>query len=400
MVIKWNEVSIGECFEFKNGLNKEKAFFGYGTPIINYTDVYKQRSIYFKDIKGKVDLSKDEIKRFLVQKNDVFFTRTSETPEEVGLTSVLLEEIDNCVFSGFILRARPKNSTLLPIYCKYCFSTQHVRNYIKASCTYTTRALTNGTQLSLLMLPVPPKEEQQRIAEALSDIDELIFSLEKLIEKKKAVKQGTMQDLLTGKKRLPGFSGEWETKKLKAFISSFIVPMRDKPPKLNGYIPWCRIEDFEGKYLYKSKTNQGVDINTIQKMNLKVFPVNTLLVSCSANLGRCAIVKKELITNQTFIGLVPHEDLVDVEFLYYKMCGEEKALNDLSSGTTISYLSREHFEDYIVFVPSNICEQKAISDILSNMDNEIDALEKRLAKYRKIKQGMMQQLLTGQIRLV
>jgi type I restriction enzyme S subunit len=265
--------------------------------------------------------------------------------------------------------------------------------------TGTAQPKLNREKCNGIPIAVPSLNEQKRIAKVLSDVDSMISSLEKLIAKKKAIKQGAMQELLTGKNRLSGFTGEWKKIELKELIKEFIVPMRDKPKDLSGPIPWCRIEDFNGKYLYSSKTNQGVTIETISNMNLKVFPKNTLLVSCSAFLGRCAIVGSELITNQTFIGLVPNNK-VNVEFLFYIMIGEEKNLNLLSSGTTISYLSREQFEDYKIYIPCDVLEQTAIASILSDMDNEIEVLEQKLEKTRQIKQGMMQQLLTGKIRLV
>ena len=209
MVKAWDTTLIGDFLEFKNGLNKGKEFFGHGTPIVNYTDVYQKRGLKASDIRGRVFLTADEIHRFEVRKYDVFFTRTSETPNEVGITSVLLEDINDCVFSGFVLRGRPKNDMFVPEYCKYCFSTAAVRNAIITGCTYTTRALTNGKQLSAIEISLPPKSEQEAIATALSDIDALITNLEKLIAKKKAIKQGAMQELLTGNKRLSGFIDPW-----------------------------------------------------------------------------------------------------------------------------------------------------------------------------------------------
>ena len=116
-------MKVGDLFDFKNGLNKEKSAFGQGTSIVNYTDVYKHRGLKKIDLAGLVTLSDKEIERYRCLKGDVFFTRTSETKEEVGCPSVLLEDIENCTFSGFVLRARPKTSKLLPEYCKYCFFT-------------------------------------------------------------------------------------------------------------------------------------------------------------------------------------------------------------------------------------------------------------------------------------
>lgn len=286
------------------------------------------------------------------------------------------------------------------LYLIYNIQSSSVTDYILQINSQTSIPMISQKQIEGIKIAIAKLDsEQTAIAAALSDVDSLISALTKKIEKKKAIKQGLMQQLLTGKKRLPGFGDVWDVVQLKRIISEFIVPMRDKPTALTGPIPWCRIEDFDGKYLKKSLSNQGVDLNTVSKMNLKIFPVNTLLVSCSANLGRCAIVKQKLVTNQTFIGLVP-SDRIDVEFLYYKMSREDKNLNNMATGTTISYLSREQFENYEILIPSSKAEQTAIANILSDCDSEIAALEEKRDKYKEIKQGMMQQLLTGKIRLI
>lgn len=200
---EWISYKIGDYLEFKNGLNKGKDFFGTGTPIINYMDVYKNRGLTKVKINGRVVLSSNEIGRYRVKKNDVFFTRTSETPEEVGLTTVLLEDIEDCAFSGFVLRGRSKNKLITPEYCQFCFSIDKVRSEIIKNCTYTTRALTNGTQLSKIELYLPvDNKEQQAIVEVLTAMDEEVESLELEKEKVIQIREGAMDDLLTGRVRL------------------------------------------------------------------------------------------------------------------------------------------------------------------------------------------------------
>ncbi len=237
----WETPVLGMLFSFKNGLNKGKEFFGYGTPIVNYMDVYGHPGIFASNLSGRVDVNRQELDSFEVKQGDVFFTRTSETVAEIGIAAVLLDVSPNTVFSGFILRARPKNGRVNDQFKKYCFSSSLVRKLITSKSTYTTRALTNGRILSAITLPLPPLAEQEAIAEVLSDADALIESLAQLITKKRHLKQGAMQELLTGKKRLPGFSGEWETRKLGEVIthcSSGATPYRGRPEFYKGDVKW------------------------------------------------------------------------------------------------------------------------------------------------------------------
>lgn len=177
--IEWK--MLGELFEFKNGLNKGKDFFGKGTPIINYMDVYKRNKIYSNDLIGLVETTEDEQKRYNIKRGDVFFTRTSETKEEIGKTSVLLDDVEKGVFSGFVLRARPITELLLPEYCAYCFETYEFRKNVIRYSTYTTRALTNGTTLSNLEIPVPSLEIQNKIVKILDRFQELLSDTKGLL---------------------------------------------------------------------------------------------------------------------------------------------------------------------------------------------------------------------------
>ncbi|HHT7812785.1 TPA: restriction endonuclease subunit S [Streptococcus suis] len=197
--VEWK--TLGELFEFKNGLNKGKEFFGRGTPIVNYTDVYKNIRLTSAVVRGTVEASPEEQKRYNVRRGDVFFTRTSETKEEIGKTSVLLEDIDGGVFSGFVLRARPKTDLLLPEYCAHCFNSSFFRKEIVRYSTYTTRALTNGSTLSKLTIPIPPLSIQERIVQVLDNFDavcnDLNVGLPKEIELRQKQYEYFREKLLT-----------------------------------------------------------------------------------------------------------------------------------------------------------------------------------------------------------
>lgn len=199
---EWDQVKLSELFLFKNGLNKAKKFFGHGTPIVNYMDVFGSSVIRSAHLRGRVSLSKAEMKAFDVRKGDVFFTRTSETTDEIGLASVCLDDPVETVYSGFVLRARPLNERLDDGFKAYCFRSYAVRQQIISKASYTTRALTNGRILSEVVLPLPPLPEQIAIAAVLSDMDAELAALEARRDKTRALKHGMMQELLTGKTRL------------------------------------------------------------------------------------------------------------------------------------------------------------------------------------------------------
>ncbi|MBA4316778.1 MAG: restriction endonuclease subunit S [Flavobacterium sp.] len=184
----------------------------------------------------------------------------------------------------------------------------------------------------------------------------------------------------------------WVENKLGFFVNDFIVPQRDKPKYFDGNTPWCRIEDIDDIYLSKSKSNSFVSKKTITEMNLRVYPVNTVIVSCSADLGRCAIIKTPLVTNQTFIGLVPSSKIVPL-FLYYYMTSISKKLNAMATGATIKYLSKDKFRNLNVCFPP-LPEQKRIVTILDEAFAAIakakENAEKNLQNAKEIFESYLQ----------
>ena len=170
-------IPMGDLFEFRNGLSKGKEFFGRGTPFIRYTDVYNHRSLRKDDIDALVECTPDELRKLKVSRGDVLFTRTSETAEDVGWSSVMLDDMDNCVFNGFTIKASPKTDLLWPEYCAYCFATDSFRNYVTKQCAFTTRASLTGSTIADYKLAVPSLTVQKRIAEVLDNFETICNDL-------------------------------------------------------------------------------------------------------------------------------------------------------------------------------------------------------------------------------
>ena len=152
---------LGDIFDFRNGLSKGKEFFGRGIPFIRYTDVYNHRALRKEDITALVECTPDEMNKLRVNRGDVLFTRTSETAEDIGWSSVMLADLEECVFNGFTIKATPKTNDLLPEYCAYCFSTYSFRDFVTRKCAFTTRASLTGNTIGEYEMAIPSHEVQK-----------------------------------------------------------------------------------------------------------------------------------------------------------------------------------------------------------------------------------------------
>ena len=397
---EWTEHTLSEFFDFKNGLNKEKEAFGKGTPIVNYTDVWGKRGLLKENIKGKVLLSKNEIDLYKVEEGDVFFTRTSETIEEIGLSSVLLEPINDCVFSGFVLRARPKKAGIVKEYNIYCYSSAIMRHEITRKSSMTTRALTNGTLLGEVNINLPNQKEQEKIAEILQEQDRLIELKEKLIEEKKKQKQYLMRVLLTGKVRLPGFNNKWVLIPLGQVsdMSSGGTPLTSKQEYFGNDHIWVSIADMSsaGKYIFDSKiklSNLGLN-----NCSARLFKKGTVLFAMYASIGESVIAGEECCTSQAILGIVPDAERLNNEFLYYSLMQKKLSIIAMQQASSQPNLNKGLVQSIQIELPPRI-EQIAIVNVLSKADHELELLQKELEEQKRKKQSLMQLLLTGIVKV-
>lgn len=327
----------------------------------------------------------------------------------VGKCNIVPDNITPGIMDSHLIRLRVKESLINKLYLRFYISSYTTQKQIKE---LSVGGIMDGLSTSIikkLKVLLPLYEEQIAIAEALSDADGLISKLEKLIAKKKAIKQGAMQQLLTGKKRLPGFTGEWvemnlfKKSKLKARIGwqglttaeyltdgySLLITGTDFN---NGVINWknCACVD---KGRYEQDTN-------IQIKN------EDILITKDGTIGKVAYVKNlrkpATLNSGVFVVRPLTDELYATSFVFHILTSFifDNFLSKLSAGSTINHLYQKDFVGFVFMVPPTIAEQTAIANILSDMENEIEALQKKLDKYKQIKQGMMHELLTGSIRLV
>lgn len=267
-------------------------------------------------------------------------------------------------------------------------------------------------KLADLLYLVPPIVEQHKLVsfldEKCSEIDAMLSKTRASIEEYKKLKQAVITQAVTkgvrGKREMKD-SGvewigeipkEWDILNLVAH-TSMLTPMRDRPENLDGPIPWIRIEDFDGKYISSSKASLGVSKETVRSMNLKIYPVGTILCTSSCIMGKCAIVSRELVSNQRFIGIIPDQNTCE-NFLYYLMLSNSERMNYLATGALQANLSRSSFEHLKVQFPS-YQEQKEISDYLDTKCAEIDKLiakkEQLVKELESYKKSLIYEVVTG-----
>ena len=202
----WNVCKLRHIGVLQNGISKGGEYFGEGFPFVSYGDVYKNIALP-KALSGLIQSSEAEQALYSVKKGDIFFTRTSETIEEVGFSSVCEETIPHATFAGFLIRLRPINNTLDIGYSKYYFRSSHHRIFLAKQMNIVTRASLGQPLLKSMPVLIPNKEEQTEISRYLDDkcseIDRVIEKKEQLIAELESYKKSLIYEYLTGKKEVP-----------------------------------------------------------------------------------------------------------------------------------------------------------------------------------------------------
>ncbi len=306
------------------------------------------------------------------------------------------------------LITRPRQSIVSSDFLSYYINSEQGRIFFEKNQIGGGQKNVNAGTLELMPVPIPTLAEQKAIADALSDVDALIANLEKLIAKKKAIKQGAMQQLLTpphkGGKRLEGYIGEWERIKLSKAIS---VSRGGSPRPIQDYITnntngvnWIKIGDTSPHSKFITSSVEKIIPEGIQysrKVNSGDF-----LLSNSMSFGRPYILKIEGCIHDGWLVLQNYHEYFDTNFLYYTLISRD-VLNQylmMASGSSVLNLNKEIVKTVELNRPKDLKEQVAIATILADMDDEIEKLEIKAEKQRIIKQGMMQELLTGKTRLI
>ena len=420
MVVKpgYKQTEVGvipedwECTEVGNLIHLLTGFpfpsVGYaetGVRLLRCSNVKRGRTDWAEDITSYWSAITGDIRKYILNVGDVVIAMDGSL---VGRSFAALDAYD---VPALLLQrvARLRSNSLFQGYLKTWVCSSRFTDHCDAVKTTSAIPHISPSDIRSFKIGVPPtKAEQEAIAGALSDADALIESMEQLITKKRQVKQGAMQELLTGKKRLPGFSGEWETKRLgntavlKARIGWQGLTTAEYLESGDYYL--VTGTEFKDGFIDWDNCHCVVESRYKQDKNIQLKE-HDILVTKDGTIGKVALIThldKPATLNSGVFVIRPLEKSFYPDFFYYLLCSNffKIFLDQLSAGSTINHLYQKDFVSFIYKTPATIAEQNAIAAVLSDMDAEISVLEEKLTKARQLKQGMMQELLTGRIRLI
>jgi type I restriction enzyme S subunit len=408
---EWKEKKLGDVGETFNGLTgKTKEDFGKGKPYIQYTQIFESSKININNF-GLVDVRDNENQK-TAQYGDVFFTTSSETPEEVGYSSVLLDNIGDLYLNSFCFGFRPSSlNELNPNFAQFLMRSADFRKRVIRLAQGSTRYNMSKVQLMKEFVKLPSLEEQQKIAAFLTAVDNKIEQL----GKKKALlgeyKKGLMQQIFSqairftaddtpGQPLLPNGNSpsgsdfpDWEEKSLGGVCSkakSGGTPRSTTKEYYDGDIPFLAISDItrQGKYL--TSASRKISQLGIDNSASWIVPIDTIIYSMYASVGFVSINKIPLATSQAVINLIV-KDGYSIEFIYYHLIEIKKTIHKFIETGTQGNLNAQTVKSLILNIPS-LPEQTKIASFLSSIDNKIEQVGKQLDESKQFKKALLQQM--------
>ena len=375
----WQEVKLQECLleQPKYGMNAPAVKYDNSLPTyIRITDIDEYGN-FIND--NKVSVNNENYEEYILNDNDFLFARTGAS---VGKTYLYNKKDGILVFAGYLIKVKPNQNILNSLFLKYYTQSKRYWDFVKITSTRTGQPGINGKEYANMNIILPPLEEQKRIAEVLSLCDDIIENLTELIDKKEQYKKGVMQRVLSGEVRFKGFKDEWTFKSLEKLCNikkgeqknKLDLVENGKYPVLSGGM------DFSGYY---NSYNREANTITISEGGNSCGYVNFIKTKFWAS-GHCYTL---------------HDVNIDSLFLYQCLKYNENKIMKLRLGSGLPNIQLSYIREYTLKIPTFIEEQRKIGEFLSTIDNEIDNLKKQLELRKQQKKGLMQKLLTGEVRV-
>lgn len=388
----WQESSLLELssFGFTNGVFNDPTKVGRGYKLINVLDMYIESTINESRL-SLVELSESEFKKNKVNYGDIFFTRSSLVKEGIAYSNVYLGNSEDVTFDGHLIRMNPRKDLVNPLFLYYVLRTSKVRKQLVMRGKTATMTTIGQSDIATVNIAYPQLEEQTKIANFLTAVDEKISQLTQKCDLLKQYKKGVMQQIFSQKLRFKDddgreFSG-WEEKKLGEIgeIITGKTPSTTDIELWNGGIQFVTPTDISNnKYQYRTQRT----IATTDK--LKILPEKSIMFTCIASIGKMALSVHPCVTNQQINSLIPDPSFNN-EYVYYALLSITEYIKSTQANTTLPIINKTEFSKFQVPVPS-AKEQTKIANFLTAIDDKITQAQTQLEAVKQYKKGLLQQL--------
>ena len=360
---EWKKVKLGELYEVHNGLSKGRQFFGTGFPFLTFSNVFNNWFLP-EQLESLVQTTDKEREACSIKAGDVFITRTSETMNELGMSSVALKDYPNATYNGFTKRLRPKTDRVFPRYMGYYLRTPKFRGQFMAFSSMTTRASLANNDLLNMEVELPPMDIQKNIATILSRYDSLIENYQKQIKlleeaARRLYKEWFIDLRFPGHentKIVDGLPEGWENKKISDVCETVGggTPSTKVPAYYKGgRIKWVTPTDItRNNCICLLDTDKKITEEGLRNSSTKMVPAGTILMTSRASVGYFGIADFEVCTNQGFISCIPIPNMQ--MYLLFNLMSRVDEIRKKAGGSTYLEISKSVFRNFDIVCPSEI----------------------------------------------
>ena len=394
---EWKKVKLDELYEVHNGLSKGRQFFGTGFPFLTFSNVFNNWFLP-KQLESLVQTTDKEREACSIKAGDVFITRTSETMDELGMSSVALKDYPNATYNGFTKRLRPITDRVNPRYIGYYLRTPKFRGQFMAFSTMTTRASLANNDLLNMEVELPPMETQLRIASILSRYDSLIENYQKQIKLLEEAAQRLYKEWFVdlhfpgheNTKIVDGVPEGWEKKKLHDF-AEVVMGSSPKSEFYNNEKQGLPFHQGVGSY-----GTRFVDDNVYTTSITRLAKSNSILFSVRAPVGRLNITKNKIVIGRG-LSAMNHKDGFQ-SFLFYMLKDRFFMDNIIGNGSIFASISKVELlgQEFIVPPMKTI---KAFESFASKLDKKIESVDTQIRLLTEARDRLLPKLMSGEIEI-
>ena len=402
---EWKSVKLGELYEVHNGLSKGRKFFGSGYPFLSFSTVFNN---YFipNELTDLVQSTESERNSYSIHRGDIFVTRTSETSDELGMSCVALKDYPDATYNGFTKRMRPITDRVLPEYIGYYMRMPSFRGEFQAFSTMTTRASLKNEDLLSLSVCLPSLDEQNRIAQALLNYDNLIENNQKQIKLLEEAAQRLYKEWFVDL-RFPGHEDVqivdgvpegWRKTPFsqKVDVMSGGTPKTSNPEYYNGSIPFYSPKDSSGAF-FAFNTETHISQYGLDNCNSKLYPQGTVIITARGTVGKTTILAVPMAMNQSCYAL-KSDYFASVYYIFFALRQEIEALKTMANGGVFDTIIVKTFDRISILDPGKAIIEKfdqAVSPFMGEIKNDM----RKITYLTEARDRLLPKLMSGEIEL-